>query len=91
MFMEFELEKLGKLAAEVKIFHGDSSDHSESVSTRLWAEKKSTRDIVQQRISRLKTNLEKNGLAVGYIECSPNQPPETKPVKISQSLIDITT
>lgn len=89
MFMEFELEQLGKVAAEVKV-HKDENGQ-QNMSTLLWAEREPTRRKIQQKIHTLKKELESTGITVNNMECSENAPPLTKQVNITQSLIDITT
>lgn len=89
MFMEFELDQLGKMAAEVKVM--EAGEDKENVTTRLWAEHPETRRKIQEKLGTLKVGFEDSGLVVNLMECSNNHPPNSKRVSISQSLIDITT
>ncbi|ABD81125.1 flagellar hook-length control protein FliK [Saccharophagus degradans] len=89
MFMEFELDNLGKMAAEVKVQKDASGD--QVMSTLLWAESEPTRQKIRKKIHTLKADLENTGITVNSMECSENAPPINKRTTITQSLIDITT
>ena len=83
VYLEFDLEDDGKLAAEVNVI-------DEKINTAFWADKNSTRDKLKSRIENLKEKMRANGLDVDDMHVLPGNPPARK-VEVNQQLLDIQT
>jgi hypothetical protein len=83
LFLELELDDLGKLAAEI-------SAMDKNLGITLWAEQGSLREKANAHLLELKTDLEKQGIILEELRCSSNPPPKQK-VQLDYALIDTQT
>jgi hypothetical protein len=83
VFLELELDELGKLAAEIS-----AVEHT--VGITLWAEQDFLREKASAQLQELKGDLEKQGITIEELRCSPNLPP-TQKVQLDYALIDTQT
>lgn len=92
VFLEFELEKLGELAAKITLEDTGAHAHERPcVNTMLWAKKKQVREMLAENAQKLEESLNNSGMHSVHIECSAGELPSHTNVHISQSLIDVRT
>jgi hypothetical protein len=83
VFLELELDQLGTLAAEIAV-------QDKTVEATLWTENTNLRERANAHLTRLRSDLEEQGVVVADLRCSNNPPPEQK-VRLDYALIDVKT
>lgn len=83
VFMQFEMDDCGWFASEVSLL-------DEKVSTRFWAERNTTKNLMRTRLEALKQKMEASGLDVEEIQLLAGEPPVPN-TSIQQNLVDIQT
>ena len=83
VFLEFDLDDYGVLAAQLKVLNN-------SVSANFWAQSTHTRALASHQLATLRQEMEASGLRVQDIQCLAGQPPR-KTVKLNYNLVDVRT
>ncbi|WP_439859028.1 flagellar hook-length control protein FliK [Pseudomonas sp. MBLB4136] len=81
--LAFDLEPLGPLQVQAQLAHG-------SLSSRLWAERGGTVELIDGQLQTLRERLTAAGLVVGELSCSLGTPPQGPRTTLEQRWVDET-
>jgi hypothetical protein len=83
VMLSFDLPLIGQFYAQLTLL-GDN------LSAKFWAENENTFLEAKNKIDKLKTQLEREGIQVTQMQCVPGLPPKPK-MSFSYSLVDVKT
>lgn len=81
--LAFDLDPLGPLQVQAQLAHG-------SLSSRLWAERGVTAELIDGELQTLRERLTAAGLTVGELSCRQGTPPQGPRTALEQRWVDET-